>query len=128
MYPQTGISPNKRTATACFAWIAHMYNGQEVENFWIDISQGGLAQALDVRANLQAAQDLIEVGHTFPVSQYHVYYQDGGHARPRTTNDITNAEKACNHYYPELGAKILSPTPEYWIQEGITENPYYTGP
>lgn len=128
MYPQTGINPNRRTCTAAFAWIVHMYNGQEVENFWVDVSQGGYAQVEDIKANLKAAQDLIEPGHTFPVSQYHVYYQDGGHARPRTTYDMTSAENLTNHYYPELGKKILTPTPEYWIQEGITENPYYTGP
>lgn len=125
MCTQTGINPNRRTITAAFAWVAQMYNGQQQANFWVDMSTCGLEFLDQYRADLLANAP---VGTTFPVSQYHIYFQDGGHARPKSLNDMTNAEASYNHYYPENGAKILSPTPEYWVQEGITENPYYTGP
>ncbi|WYV99131.1 hypothetical protein Amme3_00135 [Pseudomonas phage vB_PpuM-Amme-3] len=125
MCTQTGLNPNRRTVTAAFAWVVEMFNGQQVRNFWVDMSQCGLEYLDQYRAELLAAAP---VGTTFPVSQYHIYFQDGGHARPKSLYDIKQAEASYNRYYPELGAQVLTPTPEYWIQEGITENPYYVAP
>lgn len=128
MCTQTGLNPNKRTAVALFAWVVVMRNGAEMTNYWIDVSECGLEQAMAYQAQMVAEADHSGGAISFPISQYHVYYHDGGHGRPRSKNDLMNVEKSSNHYYPEMGAKILTPTPEYWIQEGITENPNYVAP
>lgn len=120
MCVQTGLGPNRRTIVANFAWIVELYNGKEVRNFWVDVSTCGLEQLDALRAQLQADQDAIELGHTFPVSQYHIYFEDGGHARPRILYDMKQAELSYNNYYPDRKPTTgLSPLPEYYVQEGL---------
>lgn len=125
---QTGLNPNRRTIVANYAWIVEMRNGQEMSNFWVDVSKCGLAQLDALRAELVANADHSNGSVTYPVSQHHLYFEDGGHARPRILYDMKQAEISYNNYYPERGAKVLSPTPEFWIQEGITENPNFVEP
>lgn len=117
MCTQTGLNANKRTIVANFAWLVEMFNGKEVRNWWVDISECGL-EALDaIRADLLANAP---TGHTFPVSQYHLYFEDGGHARPQILYDMKQAEISYNNYYPERRpATGLSPLPEYFVQEGL---------
>lgn len=108
---------SQRVLTNNFAWIVESSSLVPVRNWWIDVSSTGLAGAdaalAELRANAQPT-------FTHAISQYHCYFQDGGHVRYKLRYDMQNAEKLYGAYHPELAPSPLVPTPEYWIQEGIT--------
>lgn len=115
---QTGLKPNRRTIVRSFAWVLGFKNLQPYVDFWIDTSECGLAQCDARLAELTEEYDN-EV--RFAIQQWHIYFEDGGHARPQIRYDMEQAEKSYNHYYPERAPAVLSPTPEYFLQEGITQ-------
>lgn len=108
---------SQRVLVASFAWVMESYSLVETRNWWVDVSEGGLAQTdayiADLRANAAPS-------YTYAVTQWHCYFEDGGHVRYRLRYDMTNAEKLYGAYHPELAPSPLVPTPEYWLQEGIT--------
>lgn len=107
----------QRVMVANFAWVVKSSSAMPVENWWIDVSTNGLVGADAALAALRAdAPPTI----TYAISQYHVYFQDGGHVRYKLRYDMNNAEKLYGAYHPELAPYPLVPTPEYWIQEGIS--------
>lgn len=108
---------SQRVLVANFAWVAESSSLIPVRNFWIDVSSTGLAGA---DAALAALRANAAPTFTYAISQYHCYFQDGGHVRYKLRYDMQNAENLYGAYHPELAPSPLVPIPEYWIQEGIT--------
>jgi hypothetical protein len=84
---------------------------------WYDISVGGLATADAILADLRANA---AKSYTYAISKYHYYFEDGGHARTTSRYDMTQAYALYGAAQPDKAPSPLVPTPEYWIQEGIT--------
>lgn len=105
-----------RVFVGMYAWVVKYVSGAQVSSWWINCSEGGLPQA-------DAALALLNVGATpgnmHSVSQYHCYFEDGGHARYRLRYDIVNAYNLYGPMHPELAPVPLVPKPEWEVQEGI---------
>lgn len=108
---------SQRVLVANFVWIMESKNLVEQRNWWVDVSERGLAQTDEIIAELRANA---QPSYTYAVAQWHCYFEDGGHVRYRLRYDMTNAEKLYGAYRPDLAPSPLVPTPEYWLQEGIT--------
>lgn len=105
-----------RVLVAMYAWVLRSVNNQQVSNFWINISEGGLPAA---DAQLAALNVGSTPGNLYAVSQYHCYFADGGHARYRIRYDIVNAWGWYGPMQPTLAPSPLLPKPEWEVQEGI---------
>ena len=105
-----------RVLVAMYAWVNKSVSGVVVDNWWINVSEGGLPQC---DAELEALNEGLTAGNRHAISQYHCYFADGGHARYRLRYDIQNAWNLYGPMQPSLAPVPLSPKPEWEVQEGI---------
>lgn len=105
-----------RVLVAMYAWIVKRENDQSVANWWINVSEGGLPQADAILADLNVG---LSPSNNHAVSQYHCYFEDGGHARYRLRYDIVNAWGWYGPMQPTKAPVPLAPKPEWEVQEGI---------
>lgn len=105
-----------RVLVAMYAWVVKSVGGSQVDDWWINVSQGGLVEADAVLAALNVGAT---PGNNHVVSQYHCYFEDGGHARYRIRYDINNAWNWYGPMQPEKAPVPLEPKPEWEVQEGI---------
>lgn len=105
-----------RVLVAMYAWIIKRENFQETSNWWINVSEGGLPQADQILADLNVG---LAPANNHAISQYHCYFEDGGHARYRIRYDIVNAWGWYGPMQPDKAPVPLLPKPEWEVQEGI---------
>lgn len=105
-----------RVLVAMYAWVVKSANGVQVDNWWINVSTGGLPEADAILADLNVGAT---TGNMHSVAQYHCYFEDGGHARYRIRYDITNAWGWYGPMQPDKAPVPLAPKPEWEVQEGI---------
>lgn len=105
-----------RVLVAMYAWVVKSVSGVAVDNFWINTSTGGLTEADAILATLNVGST---PGNNYAVSQYHCYFEDGGHARYRLRYDIVNAWNSYGPMQPDKAPVPLLPKPEWEIQEGV---------
>lgn len=105
-----------RVFVAMYAWVAKSVSGVVVDDWWINVSEGGLPQADAILAELNIGAT---PGNNHAVSQYHCYFEDGGHVRYRLRYDIVNAWGKYGPMQPEKAPVPLVPKPEWEIQEGV---------
>lgn len=105
-----------RVLVGMYAWVLRSVSASVVESWWINVSEGGLVQADAIMAeyNIGATP-----GNMHSISQYHCYFEDGGHARYRIRYDIVNAWDKYGPMQPEKAPVPLLPKPEWEVQEGI---------
>jgi len=91
-------------------WLTKTVLGaNQIDSWWVDVTEGGSVAALAACA----AQDAIEpLNIRTYVSQYHVYFADGGHARYKTTRAMKIDEDKMGPAQPLLAPNPLVPTPE----------------
>lgn len=91
------------------AWLVQYENlTNMIDNWWIDVTttgSAGVASAI-AEANANAPSNV----KTY-VTQYHVYFADGGHAR-YNERDFKAQETKLGPAQPELAPDPLVPTPE----------------
>lgn len=91
------------------AWIAQYQNVSTlVDSWWIDCTSGGSAT---VASAIAAANAAAPANVKAAVTQYHVYFADGGHAR-YNERDFKLQEAKLGPAQPELAPVPLVPTPE----------------
>jgi hypothetical protein len=105
-----------RVLVAMYAWVVKSVSGVAVSNYWINVSTGGLPEA---DAQLAALNVGSTPGNGYAVSQYHCYFEDGGHARYRLRYDIVNAWNTYGPMQPDKAPSPLLPKPEWEVQEGV---------
>lgn len=77
-----------------------------VESYWVDATAAGSAGILADVAALDAASP-----NHYAVSQWHVWYEDGGHSK-HNTREFKSLEMTLGAVHPELAPVPLVPTPE----------------
>lgn len=101
--------PTQRTMVHIQAWIAQYQNLTTlVDNWWIDVTDTGSA---GVAAAIAAANAASAPNVKAAVTQYHVYFADGGHAR-YNERDFKIQETKLGPAQPDLAPVPLVPTPE----------------
>lgn len=91
------------------AWIAQYKNVSTlVDSWWIDVTDTGSA---GVAVAIAEADANSTVNVRAKVTQYHVYFADGGHAR-YNERDFKIQEAALGPAQPNLAPSPLVPTPE----------------
>lgn len=107
-----------RVFVAMYAWVVKYVSDVQVDNFWINVSEGGLPQADAKLAELNEGMAGTP-GNKHSVTQYHCYFEDGGHARYRIRYDIVNAWGWYGPMQPTKAPVPLAPKPEWEVQEGV---------
>lgn len=77
-----------------------------VESYWVDATTAGSAGTLADVAALDAASP-----NHYAVSQWHVWYEDGGHSK-HNTREFKALEMTLGAVQPEKVPVPLVPTPE----------------
>lgn len=81
--------------------------GPIVDDWWVDVTKGGSTDVVAIKSQRDAAGN----GTKTSVSQYHVYYADGGHARFKERYYLEE-EAALWPSQPDLRKDPLIPIPE----------------
>lgn len=105
-----------RVLVAMYAWITKRESDVPVASKWINCSEGGLPQFDAMMAEMNAG---LSSANNWAVTQWHVYFEDGGHARYRIRYDMVNAWEWYSPIQPDKAPVPLSPKPEWEVQEGI---------
>lgn len=98
----------QRVIVYTIAWVGIMDNagaGPLLESFWIDVTTTGSAGVASWKATIAAP-------HKGVLSQYHVYFADGGHARYKTEREFLVQENLSGPAVPTADPSLLVPTPE----------------
>lgn len=98
---------SQRVMVYIIAWVATLDNsgaGPVLSQEWIDVTDGGSAKVEEFKASIVSP-------HKGVVSQYHVYFEDGGHAR-YNEREFLIQEKALGPAQPDKRPETLYPTPE----------------
>lgn len=82
--------------------------GPMVDDFWVDCTVNGSADIVAIKAARNAAGN----GTKTSVTQYHVYYQDGGHGRFKESYYLAE-ERALWPSLPTADPSVLLPVPEF---------------
>ena len=77
-----------------------------VESYWVDATTAGSASTLADVSALDAASP-----NHYAVSQWHVWYEDGGHSK-HNTREFKALEMTLGAVQPEKAPVPLVPTPE----------------
>lgn len=99
----------QRVIIYIIAWVGVLDNagaGPILSQEWIDVTTTGSAGVAAWRASIQSP-------HKGVLSQYHVYFADGGHARYKTDREFIIQENLSGPAVPTANPALLVPTPEY---------------
>ncbi|ATN92899.1 hypothetical protein QGX11_gp136 [Pseudomonas phage PPSC2] len=100
---------SQRVIIYTIAWVGVLDNagaGPILSQEWIDVTTTGSAGVAAWKATIQSP-------HKGVLSQYHVYFQDGGHARYKTDREFIIQEKLSGPAIPTADPSLLVPTPEF---------------
>ncbi|UAV84679.1 hypothetical protein PHB09_184 [Pseudomonas phage PHB09] len=101
-----------RVMVYIIAWVGVLDNagaGPYLRDEWIDITAQGSAALVPYKA---AVAEEPPGNHKAVVTQYHVYFADGGHGRYKE-RDYLILEKSLWPSVPTSNPSALVPTPEY---------------
>lgn len=86
--------------------------GPLLDDWWVDCTLGGSAQIEDLKVSRDDSARESGVHSKTSVSQYHVYYADGGHNRFKE-RDFKVEESSVKAVEPSADPSSLLPEPEY---------------
>lgn len=105
-----------RIMVAIGAWVAvNRNNTTPITNFWVECTGDGTAGSggsAYMATYLAAYQATLPAGDKAAITQYHVYFADGGHAR-YTPASFKIQETNLGPADPSLAPSPLVPTPEW---------------
>lgn len=87
--------------------VSNVGTGSIVDDWWVDVTTTGSTEVAAIKAARNGAGNNTKTS----VTQYHVYYADGGHARFKE-NYYLAEEAALWPSDPSQRPAVLSPTPE----------------
>lgn len=105
------MATSKRVMVYIICRLIEMDNqglGPQVDDFWVDCTENGSTDIAAIKAARNAAGNNTKTS----VTQYHVYYQDGGHGRFKENYYLTE-EKSLWPSVPTTDPAALVPTPEF---------------
>ncbi|WKV20406.1 hypothetical protein 16Q_013c [Pseudomonas phage 16Q] len=109
-----------RVMVYIIAWVGVLDNagaGPYLRDEWIDITERGSADLVPYKA---AVAEEPPGNHKAVVTQYHVYFADGGHGRYKE-RDYLILEKSLWPPVPTTNPSALLPTPEFIPATEVSE-------